>query len=478
MVGRALTPAREVGPGYAPPMLLTVATTHRPATDLGFLLAKNPARSHAADLPFGRASVFFPTAGPERCEAALLVELDPLWGGARPEDGPPLGRFVNDRGSAASALLSLAMTRVFGSAMAGRSRERPDLARAALPLEATVVALRCRGGEAVARRLFEPLGWSVALAPVAVPEATARAVPTFDLTVRGVGLLADLLTHLAVLVPALDDRTPEGLAEEEVESLLAHGGAWLAAHPERALIAERYRPARPDPGRAALARLVAGEAPPPEALPAVGPPEEALEAALSLAELRSDAALRWLRDREARTVADVGCGDGRLLRRLAREPSLKRVIGVEVSASALGRARRRVGPDEIGERAAAKVELLQGSATYADDRLTDLDALLLLEVVEHLDPERLPALEDAVFAVARPRTVVVTTPNAEYDARLPPRPPGALRSRDHRFEWTRAELRAWAEGVAARRGYAVRFEDLGPIDDALGGPTQLAAFLR
>src|SRR5262245_11106948 len=106
-------------------MLLTITTTHSPATDLGYLLHKNPARTHTFDLSFGQAHIFYPEVGEERCTAALLLDIDPV-GLVRGRRGPAgeggmLEQYVNDRPYVASSFLSVAISQVFGTAMSGRS---------------------------------------------------------------------------------------------------------------------------------------------------------------------------------------------------------------------------------------------------------------------------------------------------------------------------------------------------------------------
>jgi len=128
------------------------------------------------------------------------------------------------------------------------------------------------------------------------------------------------------------------------------------------------------------------------------------------------------------------------------------------------------------ERQRRRVEIFQGSLLYRDKRLAGFDAAALVEVIEHLDPPRLAALERVLFEFARPHHVVVTTPNREYNALFPTLPAGAMRHGDHRFEWTRAEFNAWGEGAAARFGYEVRFEPVGPMDEKAGAPSQMAVF--
>src|SRR5262249_22503449 len=125
-----------------------------------------------------------------------------------------------------------------------------------------------------------------------------------------------------------------------------------------------------------------------------------------------------------------------------------------------------------------RVRLRQGALTYTDAALKGYDAAVLSEVIEHLDQPRLPALEYAVFGAARPATVVVTTPNVEYNVRWETLPAGPVRHSDHRFEWSREEFRTWAEAVAARHGYAVAYAPVGPDDPEVGPPTQMAVFTK
>jgi 3' terminal RNA ribose 2'-O-methyltransferase Hen1 len=128
------------------------------------------------------------------------------------------------------------------------------------------------------------------------------------------------------------------------------------------------------------------------------------------------------------------------------------------------------------ERQRKRVQLMQGSLLYRDGRLNGFDGAALVEVIEHLDAPRLTAMERVIFEFARPRHVVITTPNREYNALFPTLLPGKMRHSDHRFEWTRAEFAVWAEPVAERFGYQVRFAGVGPIDPVYGAPSQMAVF--
>lgn len=467
-------------------MLLTITTTATPATDLGYLLHKNPMAVRSVDASFGKVHVFYPEATENRCTAALLLEVDPvaLVRGRTPaSDGASVDQYVNDRPYVASSFLSVAIAQVLGTALGGRSKDRPELAAASIPLEARITALPCRGrdGEGLLRSLFQPLGYEVRVERHALDEKFTEwgDSPYFTVTLTAVKRLAELLTHIYVLVPVLDDDKHYWVGDEEMEKLLRHGEGWLAAHPARELIARRYLKRQHGLAFEALSRLTAEENPEPEvAQESLDADESAIERRISLGEQRIGAVVAVLRGTGAKSVLDLGCGEGKLLRELLADSQFERIVGLEVSYRALDRARERLQVDRMPPMKAARLTLLHGSLTYRDARLADYDAAALIEVIEHMDPDRLGALERVVFECARPAAVVVTTPNAEYNARFETLPAGRFRHHDHRFEWTRIEFGAWAESVASQFGYSVRFAPVGPEDPSLGSPTQMAVFSR
>jgi 3' terminal RNA ribose 2'-O-methyltransferase Hen1 len=460
-------------------MLLTLSTTHRPATDLGFLLHKHPDRAQQASLSFGTAHLFYPEANEQRCTFALLLEVDPvaLVRGRGGAEAGPLDQYVSDRPYVGSSLLSVALSRTLGTALGGRCPHRPDLAAADLPLEARIVPLSCRGG-GIVRRLFEPLGYAVGAEPLPLDPIHPEWGPgcLHAVTLSAHCRLADLLTHLTVLIPVLDDGKHYYVGDDEVEKLLRRGEGWLARHPERDLIARRYLRHQHGLAEAALRQLDAEEAAGAESAEEDG--EAGLEHPIRLNDLRLDAVMAELEACGASSVIDLGCGEGRLLQRLAARGQFTSIIGVDVSPAALERASRRLGLAPPAPQPNARVRLLQGALTYRDRRLAGFDAAALVEVVEHIDPHRLPAFEEAVFRVARPGTVVLTTPNRNYNSRFATLATGTMRHPDHRFEWSRAEFRAWAEDVSRRFGYTVRLEPIGEADPALGAPTQMGVFTR
>jgi len=463
-------------------MLLTITTTHPPATDLGFLLHKNPARTQTFPLSFGKAHVFYPEASEERCTAALLLDVDPVQlvrGRGPARNNRTLDQYVNDRPYAASSFLSVAISDILSSAMAGRSKERPELAETPLPLTAKVTSVPCRGGEEFLRRLFEPLGYTVAAQRHLLDEKNPDWGDSryFTVEIAGTVRLRDLLTHLYVLIPVLDDDKHYWVGDDEVEKLLRVGAGWLAAHPERDIIAARYLNHQPSLARVALSQLVADEGPDPDETEEThDQEEEAVERRVSLNDQRLGAVMAALRGSGAKRVLDLGCGEGKLLHALLRDPAFQEIVGMDVSHRSLEIASERLHLDRMPPRQRERIQLLHGSLTYRDRRLEGFDAAAVVEVIEHLDPPRLFAFERVLFENAHPRVVILTTPNAEYNSKWESLPAGDFRHRDHRFEWTRAQFQSWAESVATRFGYTVRFLPVGPEDPALGSPTQMGLF--
>jgi 3' terminal RNA ribose 2'-O-methyltransferase Hen1 len=461
-------------------MFLSIATTHQPATDLGYLLHKHPERVHETELGFGKAYVFYPETAAERCEAALVLDVDPvgLVRGKGSADGL-LDQYVNDRPYAASSFLSVAMTRVLRTAMGGTSKERPELAQAAIPLEAVITPLPARGGERLVRELFEPLGWAVDVEAIeGVGSQAGHGSRYVTLRLAGEARLSALLNHLYVLIPVLDDGKHYWVGEDEIAKLLSHGEGWLDTHPAKELIVQRYLKHRRVLANMALARL-APETDSDEAAPERrDAPEEALERPIRLNDARMDAVIEALRASGAKSIADLGCGEGKLLARLVRERWAEKLIGVDAAARALERAAKKLKLHESGGPQEGRVTLLHGALTYRDKRLAGLDAAALVEVIEHLDLDRLPSLQRAVFGAARPATVVVTTPNADYNVLFPNLAKGALRHPDHRFEWTREQFREWVRGIESEFGYSAALSDVGTVSDEHGAPTQMAVFTR
>lgn len=464
-------------------MLLTVTTTHTPATDLGYLLHKHPDRVQEFTQSFGTATVFYPEASEERCTVALMLTVDPVrLARSRARNAPDfsLAQYVNDRSYAASSLLGVAMADVFSTARSGRCHARQELADSAIPLQIVIPVLPCRGGAGIAHRVFEPLGWVVDAEPIALDDAFADWGDSRYVRLRltGVVRLADALSQLHVLLPVLDESKHYWQGPDEVDKLLRSGEGWLANHPDRDLITRRYLARTGALTRVALARLAElGD----EVDAAVEPAEdeETLQPEaerIPLHAQRHEAVHEVLLELGARSVIDLGCGSGQLLELLVKTPSFTRVVGSDVSTRSLQHAARRLHVDRMSERQAARVALFQGALTYEDERYAGFDAAVLMEVIEHIDLPRLEALEHVVLGAAKPTSVIVTTPNVDYNVRYEGLV--GVRHPDHRFDWTREQFGEWSDRVARTHGYAVERRGIGDPDESLGAPTQMAVFTR
>jgi SAM-dependent methyltransferase len=522
-------------------MLLTITTTHQPATDLGYLLHKHPERVQSFNLSFGQAHVFYPEISEARTTAALLLDVDPVGmvRGRGRESSYLLGHYVNDRPYVASSFMSVAISQVFGTALGGRCKDRPELVQQPIPLTAKIEVLPVRAGEGFVHRIFEPLGYTVEAIRHPLDEQFPEwgESPYFSVTISGTKTLSELLTHLYVLIPVFDNEKHYFVGEDELEKLLVKGSrpltvasgdgspdekpvtgqdtvqnkppaaGWLASHPEKEQITRRYLKHRSSLYREALARLVEEEQVEITDVEQEIRQEEVLEKALSLNDQRHGAVLAALRASGARSVLDLGCGEGKLLRELLSDKQFEQILGMDVSVQSLQRAVQRTGYERLPPKQRERIELIHGSLIYRDNRLSGFDAAAVVEVIEHLDPPRLSSLERVLFEFARPKTVVLTTPNREYNVMWPalrvgfgePSPMGQnslqraevaeqsalgglpavqFRHSDHRFEWTRQEFQDWANRVAEKHGYSVRFVPVGPVDETVGSPTQMGVFER
>ena len=460
-------------------MLLTITTTHKPATELGFLLHKHPDKFQSVDLSMGKAHIFYPDSSVEKTTIALLLDIDPIDMVRRSRRlsgrGFTLGQYVNDRPYVASSFMSVALAKGFRSALNGQCTAKPELINVKMPFRVKVSVLPApKGGEVLIRSLFEPLGYQVKLDRHILDEKFTDWGNSkyFTLELTNTITTQELLSHLYVLMPVLDNDKHYFVNEEEIDKLLKKGEGWLANHPQKEQITRRYLFNISSLSKKALERLTDEivELEENETNP------EKKERKDTLNQKRLNAMLEQIKKSGAEKVIDLGCGEGKLLRRLLKEKQFSKIVGMDVSYGELSKAKERLHLEEMAPRQKERIELFQGALTYRDKRLEGYDAAAIVEVIEHLDYSRLESFERVVFEFARPTTVVLTTPNSEYNQMYEGLEAGKMRHTDHRFEWTRKEFETWALGVAQRNNYQVEFLAIGDYDEQVGAPTQMGIF--
>ena len=473
------------------------------ASDLGYLLHKNPTRVFARSLSAGMARVFYSEVSDQCCTAVLHLSVDPiaLVRGKNKQNSGLLDQYVNDRPFVANSLLSVAINKCYAQSLSGKSKERQALADTRLPLSVRVGPIACGDANALVGKLFEPLGYTWQLA---VDDASAEhGLSCLCLTIKAT--LCDVLNHLYTLIPVMDNAKHWWVDESEIDTLLAKGGQWLSQHPHRELITRRALKHRRDLAEVMLDRLAQldgsadgvniGQVVNSDAVSSLPTRDAKATTANALSvdtattdsntvttrpvrlhDQRLDRVADILAQRNVNRVLDIGCGEGKLVRRLLKHPGFTEIIGVDPSLRSLKKAHESFYLDETSEGVSDRLTFQLGSMTYADRRLRGFDAATLVEVIEHIDPARLVALRRNLFGDARPTLVIITTPNADYNAMYESLTAGEYRHDDHRFEWTRAEFAQWCGQVAKDFDYQFEIEPLGPVNEDVGAPSQLVIF--
>ena len=454
-------------------MLLEITTTHIPATDLGFLLNKHPDRLQSVELAVGKAHVFYSEARESLCTACLLLDINPVdLVRTRGQMAFLQQHYVNDRPYTSNSFLSTAMVKAFGSAMNGTSKGKPELVDQSLPLKATVHSLKADCDLQYLPKLFEPLGYTLNVETLPLDErfpswGTSRAV---NIAIEKTTTLKELLSQLYVFILALDNDRHYWISQTDIEVLLRRGEGWLDQHPEKEWITRRFLKNLRTFTSQALLRLAGEEE--------LAMEENKPKVWVSLHEQRLQKAYEFIKQSGATSVLDLGCGEGKLLKKLIKDSQFRRIVGMDVSFSELQKAKEYLFLDTASPLMRERISLFQGSVTYKDDRMKGFDTAALVEVIEHLDEERLPAMEKVVFGNAKPKTVIVSTPNAEYNSVFERLDAEAFRHEDHRFEWTREEFTSWCNKVCTQYGYEVNIHPVGAEEESIGAPSQMAVFTK
>lgn len=463
-------------------MILNITTTHKPATDLGYLLHKHPDKFQTFNLSVGKAHIFYPEISKNRATISLLLDIDPIGmvRNARRQGGDNflIGKYVNDRPYVASSFMSNAISKTFSTAMNGRCKDKPELVNKPLPFEVVITSLPApKGGEQLIKRLFEPLGYDVQVERHTLDEKFPQWGESkyYNVTLKNRVTTQELLSHLYVLIPTLDQNKHYFVSHSEIDKLLQKGEGWLENHPEKEQITNRYLINLKSLSRRALEKLRDDDAEDEDDTLLEVKSETDLKKE-SLHEIRLNLVIEKLVESGAETVADLGCGEGKLIRKLLKHKQFSKILGMDVSYNELLKTKERIYYDEMSAKKKERIELLQGSVTYRDRRIESFDAIALVEVIEHIDLNRLESFERVIFEFAKPKTVVLTTPNKEYNVIWGEKLEKTLRHDDHRFEWTRGEFQKWANEVGEKYNYKVEILPIGTEEVEVGTPSQMAIF--
>lgn len=467
-------------------MLLTLTLNRFPATDLGYLLHKHPAKVQQVDIKAGVAHIFYPEVTDARTTCAMLLDIDPvaLVRNDNPRgDAFALEQYVNDRPYVSSSFMSTAIAKSFASALNGRCKDKPELVDVPLPLEAHIAVMSVRGGAETLERLFGPLGYEI--------EAVQHPLDTqfpewgmsryYTVTLRGNLTLQALLSHLFILLPVLDGDKHYWVNKEEVAKLLEKGKGWLEVHPEKEFITRRYLRWQKNLADNALTALnraddavTESEVDETETSPVSQPKQERMP---RLHDARLQAVCDALVASGATSVIDLGCGEGKLLKLLWPKSQFRKLSGMDVSTHCLEIAADKLHLQRFSGTDTPRLTLFQGSLLYADTRLKGYDAAALVEVIEHLEEDRLQTAVQVVFGNAMPATVIVTTPNKEWNQVFGENEE-RMRHTDHRFEWTRAQFAEWCEAICKQYDYECSISPLGEEVADWGAPTQMGLFKK
>jgi 3' terminal RNA ribose 2'-O-methyltransferase Hen1 len=443
-------------------------------------------------MSFGEGYVYFQENPQGDNSLSLLVDVDPL---ATVQGRGQLshmdGLYVNDRAYVPSSLLTSALTKAFGTALSGRCKERPELASTPIDWTVSVPVVTSDWRTEILWSLFGPLGYEVRMAHVE-REGHRSSHPDVASDLTGVKLcttatMREVLSHLVVLIQVLDQDNHRWLDEQDLDPFMRRVEGWLPEHPYGMFILKRALKHQKHLIKAVIAKfpaIVDSQA----RISSINSEmwdasqlEEYADQPLSLNRQRFAVVQELIERLQPRSLVDLGCGDGSFIGFLANGALLhpmERIIGMDVSASELARAKTRMEHLSSLPGRRTPVEWLLGSLLYRDPRIKGLDMAILIEVIEHIDPWRLPALERQVFGEGGYASIVVTTPNREFNLIYGLSEEHSLRHRDHRFEWTRQEFQEWVQKIASQYGYEWQIQGIGTVSLDHGSPSQMVLFQK
>ncbi len=470
-------------------MQLSITTTHKPATDLSYLLHKNPDKVQTFDITGGKAYVFYPETTDEKCTATMILNIDTLEmikNQKKSMSDFALKGYVNDRPFVASSFLSSAISSIYSSALNGNSKEKSEVVNKKIPLEVFISVINVSGGENLIKRFFEPLGYEIKIEKYELNENFKSWGESnyFSLTLKNIITLKELLTHLYILIPVFDNEKHYWVSTKDVDILLKKGEGWLENHPEKEFITKRYFK-----NIKSLSNLYNKKS--------IDDIEESQknvdseennenefeeinqiikETKIKLDKQRLNYVYEKLIESGMKSIIDMGCGEGKLLKLLITNKQFEKIAGTDVSFNNLLKAKERLNFEEMSQKFKERIELFQSSLTYKDKRFSNYESCAIVEVIEHIDVERLESFEKSIFECSKFKYIILTTPNADYNINYKSLNKQNLRHSDHRFEWTKDEFKSWIDKICEKYKYNAKISGVGEFDEQSGHPTQVVEF--
>ncbi len=442
-------------------MILNFNVKGENADKISFLLHKSPNKLHQFSLGFGSAYVFYSKYERNDVSFSLLVDIDPIdLVRGKNKNSQGIFDYVNDRPYATSSFLCSAIAQVFSTALSGRSKEYEHLVKEEMEFKVEVVSLKVKTNLIMLNKIFDPLGYELEIKSHLLDEKIFGEEESnyVDLILKNKLTLQSVLQHLYVLIPVFDNNKHYFVNNDEVEKLLSKGGDWIDVHPEKDFITSRYLNSKFIDAKK-LESLFSKEQ------------NKMIEERKknSLNSQRLSQVTDVIESLNIKSLVDLGCGEGKLIKELLNNTSVEKILGVDISINVLKKAARKLKYDTVKD----KIELVQSSAVYYDERFTEYEAICLIEVIEHIDEQKLYLLKENVFNLVKPKYVIITTPNVEYNTVYEL---DGYRHSDHRFEWSRSEFRLWCEEICNQYNYDVEYFSIGEEMETVGNSTQMGVF--
>lgn len=446
-------------------MLLTINCEGPDAMDLSWLLHKRPNRFQAFNLGYGKAFVFFTEYSQNSCTACLLLEImpDALNDLCKSKDGE--FQYVNSRQYLSSSLLAGAIGKAYSSAIKGTCQDKPDLVGKKHGFKVRINNFSCRLNPIFIDRIFSPLGYQIEWRNIQInDEYCTGGFICGDLQLSIDATLQEILSHLYILLPVFDRQTHFWLDESQLQKFIRHCQGWLGRHPEKRLIINEYF----GPVSELKYRLM-------KHFGVIRPLADKSRTP-TFNQMRRSAISDVIAASGAKTIIDLGCGDGSFVFSLHGQNRYEKLAGMDASAQNIENARKKFDSPFFHRRKSP--EFFIGSITYRDKRISGYDAVILSEVIEHFEPERMDGVMRNILGEARPKLFVMTTPNKAYNQEFPFLEAGEFRHPDHRHEFGEDEFISFCEKYAAVFGYDLEISHVGVELSRIGSPTFMGIFKK